>query len=267
MSGMIPGDRAPKCMDRLRLSFRRPSASASWIQIFAPVEDRLGHVRYVVFYLLCGWLSGLTHLIVNWHSPIPTIGASGAVAGVMGAYFILYPRSRVLTLIPILIIPYFIEIPAAIFLALWFLFQFLSAALSDAQAVGIAWWAHIGGFIFGIVLLKFMKILPTFTLPDMMRDVTKKTRIPRLQVIKPTHSADEYDVHGSITITSGEAVKGTRKIVTIPRGMKNKLFVVTIPPGVKEGAILRLRGIGKKRDDDQRGDVYLKIVVQPERRE
>jgi len=231
------------------------------------VEDRLGHVRYVVFYLLCGWLSGLTHLIVNWHSPIPTIGASGAVAGVMGAYFILYPRSRVLTLIPILIIPYFIEIPAAIFLALWFLFQFLSAALSDAQAVGIAWWAHIGGFIFGIVLLKFMKILPTFTLPDMMRDVTKKTRTPRLQVIKPTHSADEYDVHGSITITSGEAVKGTRKIVTIPRGMKNKLFVVTIPPGVKEGAILRLRGIGKKRDDDQRGDVYLKIVVQPERRE
>lgn len=231
------------------------------------VEDHLGHIKYVVFYLLCGWLSGLTHLIVNWHSPIPTIGASGAVAGVMGAYFILYPRSRVLTLIPIVIIPYFFEIPAAFFLAIWFLFQFLSAALSDAQAAGIAWWAHIGGFIFGIIILKIMNIFPTFAMPGAMQDVTKRTRTPRLQVVKPTDGADEYDIRGSITITPREAIKGTRKIINIHRGLQKKLLVVTVPPGVKEGATLRLKGIGEKRDNDQRGDVYLKIIIQPERYE
>lgn len=228
------------------------------------VEDSLGHVKYVVFYLLCGLLSGLTHFIVNWNSPIPTIGASGAVAGVMGAYLILYPRSRVLTLIPIFIIPYFIEIPAAFFLAVWFLFQFLSAMLSDAHAAGIAWWAHIGGFIFGIILLKFIGILPTFTMPDVIKNMTARKQTPRLQVIKPTGGTDKHDIFGSLTITMMEAVKGTRKIVNIPHGRQKKLFVVTIPPGIKEGAKLRLRGAGKKRDENQRGDVYLKIIIQSE---
>ncbi|HEU19921.1 MAG TPA: rhomboid family intramembrane serine protease [Deltaproteobacteria bacterium] len=229
------------------------------------VEDHFGHVKYLIFYLLCGWLSGMTHLVVNWTSHIPTIGASGAVAGVMGAYFILYPRARVLTVIPIIIIPYFIEIPAAFFLAVWFLFQFLNAALSDAHAAGIAWWAHIGGFIFGIILLKLMKVLPSFTMPGAMRDVTRRTRTPRLHVVKPTDETDAYDIYGSITITSKEAISGTRKIVDIRRGLQEKFFVVTIPPGVKEGSVLRLKGIGQKRDNDQRGDVYLKIIVQPER--
>ena len=79
------------------------------------VEDRLGPLRYLAFYLLCGITSGLTHIIINHHSQLPTIGASGAIAGVMGAYFILYPKSKILTLIPIFIIPYFVEIPAFFF--------------------------------------------------------------------------------------------------------------------------------------------------------
>jgi membrane associated rhomboid family serine protease len=110
------------------------------------VEDRLGHFRYLVFYLLCGWASGISHLVINWHSEIPTIGASGAIAGVMGAYFILHPRAKVLTLVPIFFFFHFMELPAFLFLGIWFLFQFLSAAGSSAQIGGIAWWAHIGGF-------------------------------------------------------------------------------------------------------------------------
>ncbi len=105
------------------------------------VEDRLGSIRYLVFYLFCGWASGLTHLFTNWHSEIPTIGASGAIAGVMGAYLILYPRSRILTLIPIFFIPYFIEIPAFFFLGIWFFIQFLSAAGTHGQT---GWHSLVG---------------------------------------------------------------------------------------------------------------------------
>ena len=90
------------------------------------IEDRLGHLRYFLFYILCGIASGVFHLIINWHSKMPTIGASGAIAGIMGAYFLLYPRARILTLIPIIIIPYFIEIPAFLFIGIWFLFQFIN---------------------------------------------------------------------------------------------------------------------------------------------
>jgi len=87
------------------------------------VEDRLGPIKYFLFYMLCGVSSGLFHLAVNWNSPIPTIGASGAIAGVMGAYMILYPKSKILTLIPIFLFFPIVEIPA-VFLGLWFVFQF-----------------------------------------------------------------------------------------------------------------------------------------------
>jgi membrane associated rhomboid family serine protease len=228
------------------------------------VEDRLGHLRYLAFYLLCGWASGLTHLIFNWHSQIPTIGASGAIAGVMGAYLLLHPRSRVLTMIPIIIIPYFVEIPAAFFIGIWFFFQFLSAALSDAQATGIAWWAHIGGFISGIVFLKLFLMIPEFGLTASLRHTTKRRKTPRLQVIKPVQNIDEYNMHGTIAITPREALKGTRKIISVPRGSKKKTFVVTIPPGIKEGTTLKLGGIGKKIDEYRSGDVFLKVMIQPE---
>jgi membrane associated rhomboid family serine protease len=129
------------------------------------VEDRMGSVRYLVFYLLAGVVSGLVHIVVSItvygvDSPLaqtPTVGASGAIAGVLGAYFILYPRSRVITLIPLLILPWFVEIPAFIYLGFWFFSQLSSGLLSlGSYGVfgGIAWWAHIGGFIVGLLLVK-----------------------------------------------------------------------------------------------------------------
>ena len=95
------------------------------------VEDHLGPFRYILFYLLCGLASGCSHLFININSNIPTIGASGAIAGVMGAYVVLHPNSRILTLIPILFFPWFIEIPALFFIGIWFLLQLLNAAGSQ----------------------------------------------------------------------------------------------------------------------------------------
>jgi membrane associated rhomboid family serine protease len=120
------------------------------------VEDRLGHARYLLFYLLCGLLAAAAHLLTNHDSRLPTIGASGAIAGVMGAYFFLYPYARVVTLIFIVFFFDIVEIPAFFFLAFWFIFQFLSGtivATQDAMSGGVAWWAHIGGFLAGILLL------------------------------------------------------------------------------------------------------------------
>jgi membrane associated rhomboid family serine protease len=141
------------------------------------VEDRLGHFRYLVFYLLCGLTSGISHLFLNWTSQIPTIGASGAIAGVMGAYFLLYPGAKVLTLVPIFFFLHFIEIPAFLFLGFWIFFQFFNAAFSP-QLGGIAWWAHIGGFFFGIIFLKLFQLFPEVSAERKFRNLTKK-RTPR----------------------------------------------------------------------------------------
>jgi hypothetical protein len=149
------------------------------------VEDRLGPIRYALFYLLCGIASGLSHLALNLQSNLPTIGASGAIAGVMGAYFILHPRSKILTLIPIFFIPYFLDIPAYVFLGLWFLLQFINAAGSQGTVGGVAWWAHIGGFVFGMLFLKLFAALPETGVSRQMRKFTVKRKTPRLQVIRP----------------------------------------------------------------------------------
>ena len=120
------------------------------------VEDRMGHSRFLAFYLLCGLLAGGAHFLSDPTSTVPTIGASGAIAGVLGAYFILYPRSRVLTLIPIFVYPLFIEIPAFVYLGFWFLTQLLSGSMTTGTAGGgIAWWAHVGGFAAGVALFWF----------------------------------------------------------------------------------------------------------------
>ncbi|MDD3581538.1 MAG: rhomboid family intramembrane serine protease [Desulfobacca sp.] len=119
------------------------------------VEDTLGHGRYLLFYLACGLAGSFLYLLTAPYSQIPVIGASGAIAGVMGAYFFLFPRSRVLTLIPFLFI-YIVEIPAFIFLGFWFVLQFFSGTLSilsPGAGGGVAWWAHIGGFLCGVFLL------------------------------------------------------------------------------------------------------------------
>jgi membrane associated rhomboid family serine protease len=225
------------------------------------VEDRLGPLRYIVFYLLCGIISGLSHLIFNLNSNIPTIGASGAIAGVMGAYLILHPNAKILTLIPIIFIPWFVEIPAFFFLGLWFVLQFISATGSHGSIGGIAWWAHIGGFIFGIILLKIMLLLPGTGVSNQMRKVTAKRKTHRLQVIRPVGPGKDPHLYGTITITSFEALTGTLKLVNIPWGFQKRLVRVTVPAGVQGGSKLRLKGLGKTTPDGQRGDLYLKVTI------
>jgi membrane associated rhomboid family serine protease len=118
------------------------------------VEDRLGHVAYLLFYLVSGIAASAAHLMFDPGSQIPTIGASGAIAGVMGAYLLLYPRSVVVSLIPIVFIFQIVVLPAPVFLGIWFLLQFFQGlgAISSLQTTGVAWWAHIGGFAFGFLV-------------------------------------------------------------------------------------------------------------------
>jgi membrane associated rhomboid family serine protease len=119
------------------------------------VEDRMGHGRFLVFYLLCGVAAALAQTIVTPDSLVPMVGASGAIAGVMGAYFVLYPQSRIVTLLPIIFFMQIVEIPAIFFLGIWFLMQFVNglgsfAIASASQSGGVAFWAHIAGFVAGI---------------------------------------------------------------------------------------------------------------------
>jgi len=120
------------------------------------VEDRMGHVRYLVFYLLCGLVAGATHVYFNPASDVPVVGASGALSGVLGAYLVLFPLARVLTVIPVFFWPVFVEVPAIVFLGLWFLAQYAgaSASLHGLPASGgVAWWAHVGGFAAGLTFI------------------------------------------------------------------------------------------------------------------
>ena len=175
----------------------------------------------------------------------------------------LLPHSKILTFIPIFFIPYFIEIPAFFFLGIWFFIQFLSAAGAHGQTSGIAWWAHIGGFVFGIIFLKLFLKLPEFGVSDKLRRATSKKKTPRLQVIRTTGSADDAHLYGEISITPREAEVGTRKLVNIPRGFQKRPFRIKVPPGVRDGTVLRLAGLGRKIDDGKRGDLYLKVLVNP----
>jgi membrane associated rhomboid family serine protease len=118
------------------------------------VEDRLGHFAYLVFYLVCGIGSALIEVYFHASSGVPLIGASGAIAGVLGGYFLLYPRARVLTLIPLFVFFPVVELSAFFFLGFWFVMQFVQASLTAGSDV--AWWAHAGGFVVGAVLLLIM---------------------------------------------------------------------------------------------------------------
>jgi len=226
------------------------------------VEDRLGSFYYLVFYLLCGLMSGLFHLLLNYHSAVPTIGASGSIAGVMGAYFILYPNSKILTLIPIIFIPWFVEIPAVFFLGFWFVMQVFNAASSTAMSSGIAWWAHIGGFIFGIVSLKLFNVLPETSIAGGLKSASiKRKKTSRFQVIKSSNANQNRNLSEEIHITPYEAAAGAKKTINIPWGFHNRFFNVTVPPGASDGMILRLKGIGKQMDG-RPGDILLKVRIQ-----
>ena len=117
------------------------------------VEDRMGPIRFLAFYLLCGLAAGIVHLLTNPLSTIPTVGASGAIAGVLGAYFYLFPSSRVIVIFPTLVLPLFLYLPAVVYLGIWAFTQFFAGALSlasEQDVGGVAWWAHVGGFVAGV---------------------------------------------------------------------------------------------------------------------
>lgn len=118
------------------------------------IEDCIGSIRYLIFYLIGGIIAGLLQASIIPNSKIPAIGASGAIAGVLGGHFLLYPRARVISLIPIFIFPWIVELPSLIYLGIWFISQLYSGLFSLSTPLGtemtrVAWWAHIGGFIFG----------------------------------------------------------------------------------------------------------------------
>ena len=126
------------------------------------VEDSMGHARFLAFYLICGLAAAAVHVTVDSASPVPTVGASGAISGIMGAYLVLYPHVRVKMLIPIIIIPYIVKVRAWVVLIWWFALQVLSGlpqlmALRPEVSGGVAVWAHVGGFVAGVVLIRFFE--------------------------------------------------------------------------------------------------------------
>ena len=121
------------------------------------IEDIMTRVRFVIFYVACGIIAALAHAIPNADSTIPMIGASGAISGVLGAYLLVYPRARILVLIPLGFISQLVRLPALAVLGFWFVLQLISTALSDSTGGGVAWGAHLGGFVAGVVLIPFFK--------------------------------------------------------------------------------------------------------------
>ncbi len=224
------------------------------------VEDRVGPFRFLLFYLLSGIAAALIHLVTNWNSQLPTIGASGAIAGVMGAYFLLYPRARILTMVPIFFLPLFFEIPAFFFLGYWALIQFLYGTVSQGLAGGVAWWAHVGGFVFGLAAIKLFERLPKTGAADKVSRYTQRRSTPRLQQVRPREATEALDTHGTLVVTPREANLGARKLISVP--YMKKTVVLTIPAGIRDGARLRLRGMGRKSRTREAGDLYLTVRIE-----
>jgi membrane associated rhomboid family serine protease len=134
------------------------------------VEDRMGPVRFAIFYLTCGVVAAVTHMLTQPQSTVPTVGASGAIAGVLGAYLLLFPTARLIVMFPVFFLPFFFELPAVLYLGLWFFIQLFSgtfALAGPSQVGGIAWWAHVGGFITGLVLCPLFARRPSRSIqPD-----------------------------------------------------------------------------------------------------
>ncbi len=155
--GVVPGDlRAHTLVSSMFLHGSWPHVIGNmwYLWIFGDnIEDRMGHGRFLVFYLLCGIIAALAHVAMSPGSVVPTIGASGAIAGVMGAYFVLFPHSRVLTLVPLIVFVEIIELPALLLLGFWFAMQIFSAGIGAITATGdsggIAFVAHVAGFAAG----------------------------------------------------------------------------------------------------------------------
>lgn len=121
------------------------------------VEDAMGHIRFVIFYFLCGIAAVIGQVMQNPASEIPMIGASGAISGVLGAYLLLYPHARILVLVPLGFYAHMARLPAGLVLGFWFIIQIVSSLAADPNNAGVAWFAHIGGFIAGMALIPFFK--------------------------------------------------------------------------------------------------------------
>src|SRR3989338_3287551 len=125
------------------------------------IEDKLGHFKFFGFYILCGIIASSVHVLFNSQSDIPCIGASGAIAGVLGAYMVTFPYARIVTVIPLFVFLQVIELPAMVVLGFWFVIQFFNGATSitaSTSGAGVAWWAHIGGFAAGIIIFYIIRI-------------------------------------------------------------------------------------------------------------
>jgi hypothetical protein len=125
------------------------------------IEDKLGHFKFIAFYFLCGIIASSVHVFFNSQSNVPCIGGSGAIAGVLGAYMVTFPRARVVTIVPLFIFIHVMELPAMVVLGFWFVIQFFNGAASitaSTSGAGVAWWAHIGGFAAGVIILYIIRI-------------------------------------------------------------------------------------------------------------
>jgi membrane associated rhomboid family serine protease len=143
-------------------SFFHLAGNMLYLFIFgAAVEQNFGAARYLIFYLLAGIAAGIATIWMEPASTLPVVGASGAIAGVLGGYFILYPRARILTILPLVIFVEFVEVPAVVYLFLWFGVQLLEGLRASSAAYasvgGVAWWAHVGGFLFGLGFAPLLK--------------------------------------------------------------------------------------------------------------
>jgi len=154
------------------------------------VEDRMGRARYLSFYVACGLVAGWTHWLTNPTSTVPTVGASGAIAGVLAAYLRWYPTAKVLTVIPIFFYPLFVDLPAIVYLGIWIVMQLFSGALALAspEAVGgIAFWAHIGGFVFGLLACGFLARRPPEQIPGPVRHYVMPRTVSRTRIHDDWH--------------------------------------------------------------------------------
>jgi membrane associated rhomboid family serine protease len=177
MHGVVPREFELGHLDSFRPIFTSMFLHGGWMHLIGNmlylhifgdnVEDRVGHLRFLMLYVVSGLVAGLAQIAINPNSPLPMVGASGAIAGVTGAYFLFFPRSRIVTLVPIFVFLQIIEIPAVFFLFFWFAFQLLLGVGSlgmEAAGGGVAFWAHIGGFIAGMVLGPMLARRPPQTL-------------------------------------------------------------------------------------------------------
>jgi membrane associated rhomboid family serine protease len=121
------------------------------------IEDAMGHVKFILFYFITGLAASMAHLLSDVSSTIPTVGASGAISGVLGAYLLLYPRAQVMTFLMLFYFIRLMYIPAGLVLGFWFLLQIVNSVISGAGGGGVAWWAHIGGFVAGMALVGIFK--------------------------------------------------------------------------------------------------------------